>query len=255
MVFSVHTALTAALVLTICGSARAQTVNPAWLVAIEPEMPAFAALMGVDGYAQLGCIARETGTLTDCVVEEEVPAGLGFGEAALDATFAGRMRPKTVDGVPKPARVTFRARFTADMGTAAPPPAYAGPEPSSEALDVARRIVREVLPSRADAFPSLFRLRDPEATARLEAVHGEVMADLGARGDEIVALGIARAVPLDQLRARMAGQPHNFPAWDEVERATFAEAFDWNIEVAKRLRAVWCARYGPCPPRAVETDD
>jgi protein TonB len=54
------------------------------------------------------------GSLDHCIVVEETPAGLGFGEAALKLAPEFRMRRATIDGVPeqKPVvRIPIRFRL------------------------------------------------------------------------------------------------------------------------------------------------
>lgn len=52
------------------------------------------------GRAILTCGITEQGLLVRCEVSGEIPAGYGFGEAALSLAGRFRMKPKTVDGVP-----------------------------------------------------------------------------------------------------------------------------------------------------------
>jgi protein TonB len=46
------------------------------------------------------CKVTAEGTLTQCVITEETPAGLGFGQASLALVPKFRMKPKTDAGEP-----------------------------------------------------------------------------------------------------------------------------------------------------------
>ena len=60
--------------------------------------PAGAVRREIDGIAVTSCKVAVDGTLTDCQVLEEAPAGVGFGKAALDLMPKFLMRPMTKDG-------------------------------------------------------------------------------------------------------------------------------------------------------------
>lgn len=64
-----------------------------------------------EGVVSLACIVRTDGALA-CAVDEESPAGWGFGQAALQISQAYRMQPATRDGRPVEARYTLRVPFT-----------------------------------------------------------------------------------------------------------------------------------------------
>ena len=59
----------------------------------------------------LNCLVQPNGSMTDCRIESESPAGAGFGQAALSAARRGRVSPREVDGAATGARVTFTVRF------------------------------------------------------------------------------------------------------------------------------------------------
>ena len=52
------------------------------------------------GHASARCKAKADGTLADCVLEAESPAGSGFGEALLRMARFTPVSPASVDGVP-----------------------------------------------------------------------------------------------------------------------------------------------------------
>jgi TonB family protein len=62
--------------------------------------PAGALRREIDGMAMTSCKVAVGGTLTDCQVLEEAPAGVGFGKAALELMPKFLMRPMTRDGQP-----------------------------------------------------------------------------------------------------------------------------------------------------------
>lgn len=79
--------------------------NPVWISRPTPEQvgrlyPERAIARGVTGSATLWCGIRANGTMTDCQVVDESPAGWRFGEAALSMAQYFRISPKTVDGKP-----------------------------------------------------------------------------------------------------------------------------------------------------------
>ena len=54
------------------------------------------------------------GSLSDCRIVDEDPAGAGFGQAVIRAARSGRLAPRTVDGAAVGARVEFTTRFRLD---------------------------------------------------------------------------------------------------------------------------------------------
>lgn len=55
---------------------------------------------GISGAVLMVCSIRRTGSLADCRVEDEAPAGAGFGDAALRLVDKFEVRPQTKNGVP-----------------------------------------------------------------------------------------------------------------------------------------------------------
>lgn len=79
--------------------------NPVWISRPTPEQvgrlyPARAADRGITGAATLWCGIRANGTMTDCQVVDESPAGWRFGAAALSMAQYFRISPRTIDGKP-----------------------------------------------------------------------------------------------------------------------------------------------------------
>ena len=77
--------------------------NPVWVRRPTAEeagrlYPERALNRGIAGSATLWCGIRADGTMTDCQVVDESPAGWRFGAAALSMAKFFRISPKTVDG-------------------------------------------------------------------------------------------------------------------------------------------------------------
>ncbi|NBW12428.1 MAG: TonB family protein [Caulobacteraceae bacterium] len=76
--------------------------------------PARAIRAHVDsGSANVTCQVEADGRLSDCVVETERPAGVGFGQAAIDSARRARLAPPSGDAPPIAvgAMITFRSNF------------------------------------------------------------------------------------------------------------------------------------------------
>jgi TonB family protein len=127
-----------------------QITNPDWLrrptaEEMENYYPKVAQFLSLDGHATIICDVTAQGTTTNCSVESETPAGMGFGEAAVSLSDFFRMKPMTMDGAPVaggkvqiPIRFLFphdddEAALSVDVGSQT--------APSAKALELARRIV------------------------------------------------------------------------------------------------------------------
>jgi TonB family protein len=89
-------------------------VNPSWARSVAPEFPERAISRGIrSGRVQLRCVSTPNGSLADCTVVSEDPAGAGFGQAALAAARRARLSPRTVDNAAPGSTVQFPVRFEA----------------------------------------------------------------------------------------------------------------------------------------------
>jgi hypothetical protein len=113
-----------------------QWVSQPSAAALDRARPRVAGLVGLTGVARLSCRLADKGRLIDCAVDEEAPAGLGYGAAALTVTPAYRLNPiqQMASGVGR--KVTVRVGF----------PGPEQPEPlrlkagSSRAVALARQV-------------------------------------------------------------------------------------------------------------------
>ncbi len=90
----------------------AVVVNPAWIVQPAPAFPRLAMEKGVEaGRVELQCPVSAEGIIESCWILKETPAGAGFGQAAVTGAARGRLRPRTIDGVPTAGMVRFSVNF------------------------------------------------------------------------------------------------------------------------------------------------
>src|SRR5690349_7592307 len=90
-----------------------ETRRPDWLKKpdareIRAGYPVAAMRKGVGGKAVVRCTASTAGTLSGCRVEQEDPAGLGFGQAALMLAPSYLVRPPLVDGRPVESEIAYQ---------------------------------------------------------------------------------------------------------------------------------------------------
>jgi len=122
-------------------------VNPDWTVKptgeeLQRYFPPIAAELGLGGMVRLQCDVALDGTLGGCSALQETPIGMGFGEAALNATKYFRMRPMTVNGVPVAgATVVIPLTFGAPIQGIDPIPPVIDEPTDAATLVLARELV------------------------------------------------------------------------------------------------------------------
>lgn len=103
--------------------------NPQWARSPQVVYPQAALSRDVEGWVVLTCTVTRAGRLADCVVDEEMPAGLGLAESALAGSTTARVSPRTVDSLAVDARATYRTTYRLPERTVVVVP----PLPSHEA--------------------------------------------------------------------------------------------------------------------------
>jgi TonB family protein len=113
-----------------------EVYDPVWLRSVNPAyvgklFPAAAAQAGLKtGAATIDCSVQHDGTLKDCSVESENPAGMGFGDAALQVASVMAMNPWTAQGDPVDgARIRLPVRLELPADAPTPAPAQSPPKP------------------------------------------------------------------------------------------------------------------------------
>jgi TonB family protein len=118
---------------------------PQWIWAPDQNAllqatPPLAASLGLTGAVRMTCRIDKLGALEDCKVDEQLPAGLGYGSAAQEVSGYYRLSPIHLDAGAAGRRVTVRVGFP-------PPPLGDAYKPlkgrSERALELARRLAAE----------------------------------------------------------------------------------------------------------------
>lgn len=220
--------------------------NPAWVVPPQvdgDDYPIFAAYLGVNGSVSLECMVTPQGSPENCLVQDERPTGLGFGDAAKRIILRHRLTPRRVNGVATPAKFVVRLPFTADFEEpedAGPLPTtpWTGPEPSAPQLANAREVIEAVgIPSVAERLgPD--ELPESRRTA-IQAWATELFPP-DAELAEALALGMARLWAKEAMDRFVLGT--EAPQITEAEaRAAYGEPDFTAIDAEMKRR--YCAAY------------
>lgn len=104
--------------------------------------PPIAQFMALGGRAEMSCSVSALGTLEGCRIVSEIPAGMGFGAAALSMAAIFHMRPKAIDGSNVAgAQVNIPIRFAFPPTQAAPTEPPTQPPVSAAALALGHRLI------------------------------------------------------------------------------------------------------------------
>lgn len=74
----------------------------------RPDYPDCARLRQVNGIVDVELTVQADGSVSDPKITREVPAGFGFGDAAMAVLPLWKFQPKQVDGVPVPYSAYYR---------------------------------------------------------------------------------------------------------------------------------------------------
>ena len=227
--------------------------------------PRVAQLLAISGHTLMRCEVATDGALVNCLVTQEQPTGLGFGDAALKISQFFRMRPMSVDGAPVAGgRINIPITFAAPPPADVPPAPADDPPPSPKALDLARRIAAisygpDQMQTRADQarrqiVSQLFGASLTEQEQAGIDDYAQALADSGPAWVEALARRYARAFTEPQLEqiAAFVESPTG-AAWIALGERTDAETTADNVRIQRGLfedaRNRFCSKYG-CPTLA-----
>lgn len=251
--------VTAVLTLTLMGgsafahtqdkpSSRSKPVsieNPSWIVppqVDEEDYPLFALYLNVNGDVTLECAVTSLGSPESCLVIEERPVGLGFGDAAKQIILRHRLNPRRVNGVATPSQFVVRLPFTVyddDNGEMVDIPVWSGPEPSPALLANARDVVAAVGMPSVEERLGLYDLPDDRRATILSWTEELFPSDDALA--ESMALGMARLWAKESTDRFIFGE--NAPQITELEAFSAYSASDF-IKIDAEMKRRYCAAYG-----------
>jgi TonB family protein len=222
--------------------------------------PPVAQLLNLSGRIVMRCEVSAVGALENCVMTQETPAGMGFGDAALKISQFFRMKPMSIDGAPVAgAKINIPIYFAAP--TVQPedaPPTDPATQPSPRALELARRIAATSFgPVQMQNFMDRSRkfvterLFGASITEQEQAAIDDYIQAIGASGPqrvEALAQRFAREFTeqqLSEIAAFMespAGQ-----AWVSRSNSDAAEYAAENVRIERasmaQAREQFCGKY------------
>jgi len=239
----------AAAAMLIASDVAAQDFKPpTWAAAPDGELasdlfPGFAAFLGVNGRASLTCRIVQDGPPFLCRVDDESPAGLGFGAAARLVAASGQMRAARRNGEVAPASIQTTVRFFYPEASAFG--GWTGPEPSAERLALAKALLASGVKD-AKRLPSYREMvldgLDADRRAVVRAWLDELMPYDPDQELSTAATQIARLFGEDDLRRMMAGEEVASPTEEEFMTAC-PDPTPEQRAALDELKRRYCSRY------------
>jgi hypothetical protein len=244
-------------------------VNPDWAQVPSGEVlanyfPPLANFLGLSGRVKMQCAVTTAGTLEACAVEEETPAGLGFGDATLGVAQYFRMRPMTVDGAPVAGgKVVIPMNWRAPEADVPSDPNDDGPRPSPEALALGRRLA--VAMGGSARMSSLYRMaigvvkersgsavNTPEGRAALADLDKAVAAG-GGGYEQAMAVNYARTFSIAELTSLVSFyESPTGQVWrtrqESLEKAEQSVVQRVSQQMLADTRREFCAKTACLPP-------
>lgn len=208
-------------------------IDPTWARQPTAEgYPSLAGFLELPGDVMLQCYVSRPGPPEDCEVKSASPEGLGFEAFALRSALNGRLTPKLVEWKPQPrAPIRFTMRFRMRET-----PPYSGPQPTDEAMALAREYIRVV--SVADDPPCVIVDVAEDRRARVQSWVDELLPCGSEAFTYAETLRVARLLTVAQLAELNAGKSIK----ELVSREQFFST-DMNTEELTKVRDELVARY------------
>ncbi|NBW09776.1 MAG: TonB family protein [Caulobacteraceae bacterium] len=199
---------------------------PQWASAPRVEFPQAAVGHADQGRVSLACVVETDGNTRDCTVESEEPAGVGFGQAALDAAPGFRFTPASRNG----SVVVETIRFNLSFRTEAPS-STSGANRAPDQLQQVFSLIDRLGFTSGECAPHLEPQRRDELRAGLIALSGgQTLPVL----DQVLFGGFGRGLASVQGQA-----PDQTPNADFCASALASaqRAVDADSETIDRIRA------------------